>query len=90
MFVQPEKRENCCPYARFYKYRTIGAQKMEKEAVKCLLKGTIHDPVYIARYCSKNFKDCEFYKREVKVEEWRSGNNNHFSKDGFPENKNSR
>ena len=40
MFVEPEKRENCCPYARFYKYRTIGAEKMEKEAVKCLLKGT--------------------------------------------------
>ena len=73
MFVEPEKRENCCPYARFYKYRTIGIQKAEKEAVKCLLKGNVYDADYIARYCSADFQSCEIYKKEVKIEEWRAG-----------------
>jgi hypothetical protein len=72
MFVEPEKRENCCPYARFYKYRTIGVQKTEKEAVKCLLKGNVYDADYIKSYCSAKFEGCELYKREVKIEEWRS------------------
>jgi hypothetical protein len=76
MFVEPEKRENCCPYARFYKYRTIGVQKAEKEAVKCLLKGNIYDADYISRYCSAKFEECEIYKKEEKIEEWRSENNN--------------
>ncbi len=73
MFVEPKKRENCCPYARFYTYRTIGVQKLEREAVKCLLKGTVHDLNYIKNYCSGKFKNCEFFKRECKIEEWRSG-----------------
>ncbi len=72
MFVEPSKRENCCPYGRFYKYRTIGAQKTEKEAVKCLLKGNVYDPDYIARYCAGKFHDCEVYKREEKIADWRA------------------
>lgn len=73
MFVQPEKRENCCPYARFYKYRTIGVEKAEKEAVKCLLKGNVYDAGYISSFCAGNFESCETYNKEVKVEEWREG-----------------
>lgn len=71
MFVEPEKRENCCPYGRFYKYRTIGVQKTEKEAVKCLFKGNVYDTDYIARYCAGQFKECEIYKREEKIADWR-------------------
>jgi hypothetical protein len=76
MFVSPEKREGCCPYARFYKYRTIGVQKTEKEAVKCLLKGNVYDADYISKFCTGDFQSCEIYQKEVKVEEWRDGNNN--------------
>ena len=76
MFGEPAKRENCCPYAKFYKYRSIGVQKTEREAVKCLLKGNVYDADYIKCYCSAKFETCEFYKREVKIEEWRSGKNN--------------
>ena len=75
MFVEPEKREKCCPYARFYTYRTIGAEKLEREAVKCLLKGTVHDLNYIKCYCAGQFKNCEFYKREEKIADWRSQKN---------------
>lgn len=75
MFVEPEKREKCCPYARFYKYRAIGVQKTEREAVKCLLKGNVYDTDYINRFCSTKFEGCELYKREVKIEEWRSPKN---------------
>jgi hypothetical protein len=71
MFVEPEKRENCCLYARFYKYRAIGVEKTEKEAVKCLLKGNVYDTNYIVRYCAGNFQTCELYKREQKIAEWR-------------------
>jgi hypothetical protein len=72
MFVEPEKRANCCPYGKFYKYRTIGAQKIEKEAVKCLFKGNIYDADYITRYCAGQFKNCEVYKREEKIADWRT------------------
>lgn len=72
MFVEPEKRENCCPYGKFYTYRSIGVQKIQKEAVKCLFKGTVHDPNYIKQFCAGNFKDCKIYKREEKIEEWKS------------------
>lgn len=72
MFVEPKARANCCPYARFYKYRTIGIEKTEKEAVKCLLKGNIYDSNYIARYCAGQFKTCEIYKREQKIADWRA------------------
>lgn len=75
MFVEPEKRENCCPYARFYTYRSIGVQKLQKEAVKCLFKGTVHDPLYIKKFCSGQFKECEIYKREEKIEDWRAQKN---------------
>ncbi|MBU0534006.1 MAG: hypothetical protein KJ887_04330 [Candidatus Omnitrophica bacterium] len=71
MFVEPEKRENCCTYGRFYNYRTIGVQKTEREAVKCLLKGNVYDPEYIKNYCAGQFKNCELYKREEKIADWR-------------------
>ncbi len=72
MFVEPEKRENCCPYARFYKYRAIGIEKTEKEAVKCLLKGNVYDTDYIARCCAGKFQTCDICKREQKIADWRT------------------
>ncbi|HIE43845.1 MAG TPA: hypothetical protein EYP78_03495 [Candidatus Omnitrophica bacterium] len=72
--VELEKREGCCQYARFYKYKTIGVQKIDKEAVKCLLNGNIHDTTYINLYCSRRFEMCKIYKKEEKAQQWRSGN----------------
>ena len=69
--VELEKREGACPYARFYPYKSISRHKENKEAVRCLMNGTIHDPKKII-YCAKRFELCEIYRKNTQMEESRS------------------
>jgi len=69
--VELEKREGTCPHARFYPYKTIGSQKVAREAVKCLMNGTIHDPHRVKLYCGKRFEQCTIYRKNSQAEESR-------------------
>ena len=70
--VELEKREGTCPHARFYSYKTIGSHKILREAVKCLMDGTIHDPNRVKLYCAKRFELCTIYREHAQAEEARS------------------